>query len=37
MAAYATFAGLAPRHPRAAGILAWIAAPGTAPKPVPPG
>ena len=37
VAAYTTFAGLAPRHPRAAEIQAWIAAPGKAPKPVPPG
>ncbi len=34
--AYATFVGLAPKHPRAAEIQAWVAAPGQAPKPKPP-
>lgn len=37
IAAYTTFVGLAPKHARVAGIQAWLAAPGKAPKPQPPG
>jgi uncharacterized caspase-like protein len=37
LAAYTNFVGLTPRHPRAAEVQAWVAAPDKAPKPVPPG
>ena len=35
--AYTTFVGLSPKHSRVAEIQAWLAAPGQAPKPKPPG